>query len=157
MGNEPTEIAAIGYMPSVNSEKGGSYYEFSMLLGHTDLTEPTKVFDENWNSLPVEVFSDPELEIIGVAGGEWLMFELDEPFFCDGSSNLLFEMSWVGPVDPVFRRIYTMTWEDDASRALVAMSPDSASGYLTTIIPNLLFVTAQALEAQTFAGIKNSF
>ncbi len=157
MGNQPSEISAIGYMPSDYSDKGGSYYEFSMLLGYTDFSELTKTFSENWSTPPIEVFSEPELEIMGVVGGEWLMFELDEPFQYDGSSNLLFDISWNGPVDPVYRRIYAMSWEDEVNSALVAISPDTATGYPTTMVPNLLFVTTQDLEAMTFAGIKSSF
>ena len=157
MGNQPVEISAIGYMPSEYSDKGGSYHEFSMLLGYTDLSELTERFNENWSSSPVEVFSDPELELLGVVGGEWLLFELLEPFQYDGSSNLLLDLSWNGPVDPVYRRIYTMSWEDDVNSALVAISPDTAIGYTTTMVPNLLFVTTMDLEASTFAGIKTSF
>ncbi len=157
MGGMPVEISALGFMPSENSQKTGSYYEFSLLLGYTDLDELTARFDDNWSSMSIVVFSDPQLELTEVAGGKWIMFEFNEPFLYDGSSNLLYELSWDGPVGPPDSRIYTMNWEDDKDTALVGFSPDSATGYLTAIVPNLLFVTAQVLKAQTFAGIKSSF
>lgn len=158
MGGSPVEIAALGFMPSEYSEKTGSYYEFSLSLGYTDLDELTARFADNWNSTPaVEVFSEPQLELTNIAGGAWIMFEFDEPFFYDVSSNLLYELSWSGPIDPPDSRIYTMNWEDDVNSALVGYSPDSTFGYLTTVVPNLLFVTTQGLEAQTFAGVKSSF
>lgn len=157
MGNTPVEISTWGFMPSEYSQKTGSYYEFSLLMGYTDLDELTMKFDMNWSSSPGEVFSEPLLELIGVTGGEWVMFQLEEPFLYDGSSNLLYELSWDGPVNPPDSRIYSMSWEDDINSVLVAMSPDSATGYLSTVVPNILFLTAQDLEAQTFAGIKSSF
>ncbi len=157
MGNEPVEIVAIGYMPSEYSDKGGSYHEFSMLLGHTDLSAPTKIFDDNWSGTPVEVFSDPEVELLGVVGGEWIIFELDQSFQYNGTSNLLYELSWDGPIDPLYERIYAMSWEDDISSSVVAVYPDSSSGYLSTVVPNLLFITTQDLETVTFGSIKTSF
>ena len=157
MGNTSVEISALGFMPSEYSEKTGSYHEFFLLLGHSDLDTLTIAFNDNWASSPVEVFSNPQLQMTGVAGGEWLMFEFDQPFFYNGSSNLLCELSWEGPVDPPDSRIYTMNWDAEESCALVAFSPDSSRGYLSSAVPNLLFVTAQALETQTFAGIKSSF
>ena len=158
MGSVPVEISALGFMPSEYSEKTGSYDEFSLLLGYTELNELSAKFDLNWSIPPVQVFSDAQLRLTNVTGGTWIMFEFDEPFLYNGSSNLLYELSWDGPVDPPDSRIYSMNWEDDANRALVGYSPDSSSGYLTTTVPNLLFVTTQEdLNAMTFAGIKSSF
>ncbi len=158
MGSVPVEITAVGYMPSEYSNKTGSYYDLSLLLGYTDLDELTVRFDANWSSTPVEVFSEPQLELVGVTGGEWIMFVFEQPFQYNASSNLLYELTWNGPVNPPDSRIYSMNWKDEVNSAVVATSPDSTSGFTTTTKPNLLFVTSEAfLEAQTFAGIKSSF
>lgn len=157
MGNESLEIVAVGYMPSEYSDKGGSYYEFSIQMGHTDLVELTTVFSKNWSSDPVEVLWEPQMEVTDVTGGQWIVFEFDQPFMYNGSSALLYDLRWIGPVDPVFERIYAMSWEDNKNSALVAVSPDSSSGYVTNVVPNLQFLTTQALENTTFAGIKSSF
>ncbi|MCK5035663.1 MAG: hypothetical protein KAS73_07220 [Candidatus Sabulitectum sp.] len=157
MGGIPLEITALGFMPSEYSEKTGSYQEFTLSLGYTDLDELTMKFNENWSLAPAQVFYDPQVDLTNVTGGQWIMFEFSEIFSYDGSSTLLYELSWDGPVDPPDSRIYSMNWEDSGNSALVGYSPDSTSGYLTTVVPNLLFVTTQALEAQTFGAIKNSF
>jgi len=158
MGGAPVEITAMGYMPSEYSNRTGSYYDFSLVIGYTDLDELTGKFDVNWSSAPVEVYSEPRLELVGIAGGEWIMFEFEQPFQYDASSNLLYELTWNGPINPPDSRIYSMNWEDEVNSVVVATSPDSSSGYTTTTKPNLLFVTSETfLEAQTFAGIKTSF
>ena len=157
MGSNPIEIAGLGFMPSEYSQKTGSYNDFSLLLGHTDLDELTMKFDSNWQSTPLEVYSEPQLLLSGVEGGEWLVFEFDESFMYDGTSNLLYELSWNGPVDPPDSRIYAMCWEDTGNHALATSIPDGQTGYLTTIVPNILFVTTEDLEANTFGGIKSSF
>jgi hypothetical protein len=157
LGNNPLVITAMGFMPSIGSQKTGHYNQFSLLLGYTDLDELDKRFDQNWRSPAVEVFSESQLEIAGVVGGEWIVFEFSEPFNYDGSSNLLYELSWNGPINPPDSRVYTMNWEDEVNSVLLAMSPDSTAGYLTKITPNLVFLTSESLENLTFAGIKSSF
>ncbi len=157
MGSNPIEIAGLGFMPSEYSQKTGSYNDFSLLFGYTDLDELTVRFDINWQSTPLEVYSEPQLLISGVEGGEWLVFEFDESFMYDGTSNLLYELSWNGPVDPPDSRIYAMSWIDTSNHALVTTTPYGQTGYLTTLVPNLLFITTEALEANTFGGIKSSF
>ncbi|OPX32122.1 MAG: hypothetical protein B1H09_01215 [Gemmatimonadaceae bacterium 4484_173] len=158
MGGAPVEITAMGYMPSEYSSKTGSYYDFSILVGYTDLDELDPRFDQNWSSTPVEVYSEPQLELSGIAGGVWIMFDFEQPFQYDASSNLLYEFTWNGPIDPPDSKIYSMNWEDEVNSVVTASSPDSSSGYPTTVKPNILFITSEAfLEAQTFAGIKSSF
>jgi hypothetical protein len=158
MGEAPVEITAMGYMPSEYSSKTGSYYDFSLNMGYTELDELTAKFDMNWSSAPAEAYSEPQLELVEIAGGEWIMFEFEQPFQYDASSNLLYELTWSGPVDPPDSKIYSMNWEDEVNSVVVATSPDSSSGYPTTMKPYLLFITSEAaLEAQTFAGIKSSF
>ena len=157
MGSNPVEIVALGYMPSENSQKTGSYNDFSLFLGHTDFDELTMKFDNNWQSTPLEVYSEPHLLLNRVEGGEWLVFEFDDSFMYDGTSNLLFELSWNGPVDPPDSKIYAMTWEDTANHAIVTSVPNGETGYLTTAVPNLLFVTTEDLQASTFGSIKSSF
>ena len=86
------------------------------------------------------------------------MFDFEQPFQYDASSNLLYEFTWNGPIDPPDSKIYSMNWEDEVNSVVTASSPDSSSGYPTTVKPNILFITSEAfLEAQTFAGIKSSF
>lgn len=157
MGSVPAEITAMGIMPSEYSTKTGSYYEFSLKFGYTDLDSLGNRFDTNWSSAAVEVFSEPQLELTGVSGGQWIMFEFEEPFMYDASQNLLYELSWNGPIDPPSSKIYSMNWEDEVNSVVVATSADSSMGYVTTIKPNILFLTTEALQAQTFAGIKSSF
>ena len=158
MSGEPTEIIAFAIMPSEYSQKTGSYYDFSLKFGYTELNELSVRYSENWLTAPLEVFSDSQLELTNVVGGEWLTFEFDEPFIYDASANLLLEMSWNGPIDPPDSRIYAMSWEDAMNRALVASDVDAEVGYVTTMLPHMLFITsAEALEQSTFAGIKSSF
>ncbi len=158
MGGTPVLISSLGFMPSASSQRTGSYHEFSLLLGYTDLDELSPRFNDNWSILPEEVFSDPQLELTGVSGGQWILFEFSDPFMYDGTSNLLLELSWDGPVDPPDSKIYSMNWDNTVNTSLIGFSPDSATGYVTTLTPNLLFVTSEAaLETQTFAGIKSSF
>jgi len=88
MGGAPVEITAMGYMPSEYSSKTGSYYDFSLIVGYTDLDELTAKFDMNWSSTPVEVYSESQLEISGVSGGVWIMFEFEQPLQYDASSML---------------------------------------------------------------------
>ncbi len=157
MGGVPVELSAIAFMPSDYSQKTGEYNDFSIKLGYTDLDELHTRFETNWLSSPVEIYSEANLQLEGVTGGEWIVFEFDEPFFYSSSSNLLYELSWNGPVDPPDSRIYAMTWEDTANHALVTATPNGETGYLTTVVPNLLFVTTEDLQASTFGSIKSSF
>ena len=158
MGGTPVVVSSLGFMPSESSQKSGSYHEFSLLLGHTHLDELSPRFNDNWSTLPEEVFSDPQLELTGVMGGQWILFQFDHPFMYDGTSNLLLELSWDGPIDPPDSRIYSMNWDNAVNSSLIGFSPDSATGYVTSLTPTILFITSEAaLEAQTFAGIKNSF
>ncbi len=157
MGGVPVEISAFAVMPGEYSEKTGSYYEFTMEFGYTGLDELTESYADNWLYSPAEVYFDPQLELTNVVGGEWLMFEFDEPFMYDAAANLLLEISWDGPVDPPDSRIYAMSWEDSKGGALVVSDADATRGYVTTMVPHMLFVTTLSLEPNTFAGIKSSF
>ncbi len=157
MGGIPTEITAFGIMPSEYSVKTGSYHEFSLQFGYTGFDELTESYANNWLYSPTEVYSNPQLELTNVVGGEWILFEFDEPFMYDASANLLLEISWNGPIDPPDSRIYAMSWEDDKGGALVISDVDAAKGYVTTMVPHMLFVTTMSLESNTFAGIKSSF
>jgi len=157
MGGVPVEITAFAFMPSEYSQKTGSYYEFSLEFGYTGFDELTEVFASNWLYTPTEVYSDPQLELTNVVGGEWILFEFDESFMYDASVNLLLEISWNGPIDPPDSRIYAMSWEDSKGGALVVSDADATKGYVTTMVPHMLFVTSMSLEPNTFAGIKSSF
>ncbi len=157
MGGISSEISAFGIMPSEYSVKTGSYYEFSLKIGYTGFDELSTSYEDNWLNSPVEVYSNPQLELTGVEGGEWILFEFNEPFMYDASANLLLEISWNGPIDPPDSRIYAMSWEDDKGGALIASDVDALRGYVTTMVPHMLFVTALSLEPNTFAGIKSSF
>lgn len=157
MGGVSSEISAFALMPAEYSSKTGSYYEFSLKFGYTALSELSESFESNWLTSPTEVYSDPQLELTEVLGGEWIVFEFEEPYVFDASANMLLEISWNGPIDPPDSRIYAMSWEDDKGGALVATTVDADKGYVTTLLPHMLFITTLSLEPNTFAGIKSSF
>ncbi len=157
MGGESVELTGIAIMTAGYSDAIGSYFELSMKFGYTGLNELTETFDNNWLSAPTVVFSDPQLVLTGIVGGEWLLFEFDESFSYDASANLLFEIAWNGPEAAQGGSIYAMSWPDDKDATLTISDFDAATGNLETSVPHMLFVTSMSLEPNTFAGIKSSF
>jgi hypothetical protein len=157
MGNQGMTIQSLSFKASSISNPTGPYNNFEIFIGHTALSELTEVFDNNWSTSGALVYADPSLELTGIEGEQWFTFLFSSPFQYDGSSNLLIETVWDGPVSPPDGSIYVMAWIADGNRSLACINPSSPTGTLSNAVPQLMFEFELKLEQVTFAGIKNSF
>lgn len=153
------EIYALGFNAGPGSDASGVYNDLTILMGTTSLESLTDTFDNNWAEPGVQVMNQASYEITGVVPGEWFVFDLDDPYTYDGSSNLLIELTWQGPAAaPGTGSVYTWYWVTSGNRVLSATDPSASTGFASPYCNHIrLDYDPLHLEAMTFAGIKASF
>lgn len=136
---------------------GGAYGwagEFSIKMAHVTIDELSETFTYNYEpgSLQEVVFID-SLPLYGEPGST-LTIEFDEPFWYNGTDNLLIDIYY--PQGMVEAAVYN--WEAGLSRCLVDMFPpsgsSSAEGELCSKLPYMVFEGEMSLAGITFGGIK---
>jgi len=160
LGNQGMSINSFSFNASPGSDPMGPYEDFTVLMGHTTLSQLGETYDSNWSTSGTQVLFSSEIVLSGISAGNWFDFPLDTPFVYDGSSNLLIEITWNGPstVPSGQGSIYTWTWTAGENRTVTGNDPSGPTGYPS---PTTQYLQVEydplALEQTTFAGIKASF
>ena len=156
LGNQGMSIQSLSFNAGSASDPEGSYNNFVILMGHTELASLTDTFDNNWTTSGTEIFSDPTMELTGIVGDQWFTFVFPESFQYNGTSNLLMELVWDGPA---LRSgsIYSWCWVASSNRTVSSNDASSPTGMAGAICQQLMLDYEMDLNQMTFAGIKNSF
>lgn len=88
-----TDLGTSGKITSVylrlkNDSVEGSYPEFSVNMGHTDLYELTATYADNMNDAKT-VYSNTYTIPVGLKAGDWVEIPLSTPFTYNGTDNLV--------------------------------------------------------------------
>lgn len=133
-----------------------NYANVELYMGHTALSELTTTYDNNWSSTPVQVYSNPMVQLGGLASGDLVNFPFDSNFEYNGTDNLLVEFVWNGPNET--GSLYVFGWIAEGNRVLFEKEHDASTG---TLSDEAAYMEIEAFplsfDQMTFAGIKASF
>lgn len=151
----------IGFPFIINSitykRAGGAYGwagDFSIKMAHVSIDELSETFSNNYEpgSLQEVVFID-SLPLYG-APGSTLTIEFDEPFYYNGTDNLLIDIYY--PLGMVEAAVYN--WEAGPSRCVMDMftpyGSAGSTGELVSKLPYMILEGELELAGLTFGRIK---
>ncbi len=97
----PEQVGAEGVIKRIsfnrtNAAVVGNFSNFKISFAHTDLSDLTTTFANNYNGYLVEVFSEANVELNSSDGDSWIHFDLNDNFTYDSSHNLLIDIIWIG-------------------------------------------------------------
>ncbi len=97
----PEQVGAEGKITRISLKKlnlddSGNFYNFRISLAHSDLTNLTTTFVNNYNGYLIEVFSTDHLVISSSTDDPWIHFDLNNNFTYDLAHNLLVDIKWKG-------------------------------------------------------------
>lgn len=96
------------------------------------------------------VYSSDVLEVTG-SPGSWYAIDLQTPFWYDGQENLLIELCWTGATGS----FHTFAWNSPGvPRSLKAPTPDGATGFLSSMMSEIMLEGTAGLTPSTFARVK---
>ncbi len=125
--------------------------ELQIFLGHTSLEELGTEFEDNYLAgTKTMVYDHSDVWLYSPGPGEWMTIELDEPFWYNGSDNLLVEFDWPNGENA----IYVWGWVDnDVNRSLNGEygNPTGDQSWESLL---LRFNGSLSLEPATFGSIK---
>jgi hypothetical protein len=95
-----------------------------------------------YSSNPLQVSADP---------GEWYTIELQTPFWYNGQDNLLLELCWINGTGS----FHTYAWNSPGvPRSLKSPTPDGPTGFLSSMMSQLMLDGTTGLSPATFAQVK---
>ncbi len=134
---------------------GGTFYNFSVYMGYTNLDQLGMTFTDNY--LPdtkTMVFSASPYTFT-VGPDEWLETEFTTPFYYDpAQGNLLFELMWSSESSG---SVYMWHWTAGANRAIVGAYGSPTANFGDTTLPHILLNGDLGLDSGTFGSIKADF
>lgn len=146
------EIHSISLMRTIQGETEAFLDTLVIHMGYSDLDQLGTVFDDNYRSgTMTEVFREENFIVHAPDPNSWFAIDLEEPFFYDGSGNLIIEYSWPAGHGAV----YNYHW-DVPARSLTA-GWGSSSGFNSDDCPHLLLTGTLKLEQFTFGAVKAVF
>jgi hypothetical protein len=147
---EISSIACQRFSPGETVE--GTFYNFSICLALTDLEMLGSTFDENYiEGTRVCVFSRDTLTISN-SPNEWVDFNLDLPYWFDGSNNLIVEFLW-SSAETDDSCMYTWHWNTGDIRS-ISGEYGSSTGTMSSLLIMFRFSGELLLENSTFGSIK---
>lgn len=155
LGSQPLTVTEFAFTAAAGPAEA-NYANVELYMGHTALSELTATYDNNWSSTPVQVYSNPLVQLGGLVAGELINFPLDSSFEYNGTDNLLVEFVWNGPDES--GSLYVFGWIAEGNRVLFEKVHDASTGTLSDEAPYLkIEAFPLSFEQMTFAGIKASF
>ncbi len=146
------EIGSITYVrPNSCSGWAG---DFSMKMAHVTIDQLSETFADNYapGALQEVVFIDSLP--LGGASGSSLTIEFDQPFWYNGSDNLLIDIYY--PQGWSCAAVHN--WEAGPARSLVDLFPyygsPGSTGDLYNLVPYMVLEGELELMGMTFGGIK---
>ncbi len=106
-------------------------------------------FDENYISGTKTLVYSTDLLIVSMTD-EWPEIELDNPFFYNGTDNLIIEISWNNETHSNIYNVYE--WFAGTNRCIVSENHSDIKSY--PFLPHMKLFGDLALENSTFASIK---
>jgi hypothetical protein len=127
------------------------HFEIYMGLSEEDVLDTQ--FDANYieDSKYLVYSSDPQA--ISAGKNEWIQFDLDTPFWYNGTDNLIIEIMWSWGVEG--DHLLTWGW-DDFGRSLFGYY-GSPVGTYEDRVPYMILNGTMVLEPATFGSIKAFF
>ncbi len=126
----PDEVGAEGKITRIalnrTAMESTNASNLRIYMAHTNLTDLTATFDDNYNGYLVEVFHEKEYVLNSSDSDSWLYFDLNGNFTYDSAHNLLVEIRWNGTGGSYIGTWNTYTahtkrayaWDDNADTAL---------------------------------------
>lgn len=95
-----SEVGSEGKMVSISFNRSsfaaGNYSNVVIRMAHTDLTDLTSTFDNNYDGYLIEVFNESGVMLNSSNGDTWITFNLNGDFTYDSAHNLLIDIQWNG-------------------------------------------------------------
>ena len=146
------EIARISWQRagSYGSETG-YYYGFKLFMGTAADSELTDTFADNYAPGTRTLVYSTTAQQMTADPDQWMTILLDDPFYYNGTDDLIVELQWVGGSN----MFYTYLWETGSNRGLMNKNDvGSPTGFLYTTMSELMFGAASPLQQSTFGSIK---
>ncbi|MCK5064232.1 MAG: hypothetical protein KAQ97_03045 [Candidatus Fermentibacteraceae bacterium] len=147
------DISAIScnrYSPGETVE--GTFYDFSIYLALFDQDEIGSTFSENYiEGTRICVFSRDTMTISN-SPNEWVQFDLDIPFWFNGTDNLIVEFLW-SSAETDDSCMYTWHWNTGTIRSING-EYESPTGTMSSLVIMFLFEGDLQLNSSTFGSIK---
>ena len=98
---KPEMVGGEGVIRSISLKSYGAtdpgvFMKFNISMAHTDLTDLTDVYADNYKGYLTEVFPTQTIHVNSSNNDDWLRFDLNGNFTYDSSHNLLIDMGWFG-------------------------------------------------------------
>ncbi len=147
------DISAIScqrYSPGETVE--GTFYDFSIYLALSDQDVVGSTFTENYIAgTRICVFSRDTMTISN-SPYDWVQFDLDTPFWFNGTDNLIVEFLW-SSAETEDSCMYTWHWNTGTVRSING-EYESPTGSMSSLVIMFRFGGSMHLDSSTFGGIK---
>jgi hypothetical protein len=95
------EVGAEGTLRKISFNRSvptatGTFNNFRIMMGHTDLTTITNTFANNYMGYLTEVFPTQTVFVNSSNGDRWIHFDLNGNFTYDNAHNLIIDITWNG-------------------------------------------------------------
>jgi hypothetical protein len=130
----------------------GTFYDFEVYLAQTELESLGSEFDENWVAGTRELVFQRDSLTLTNSPDQWVEFDLDAPYWYDGTQNLVFEFLW-SSAETEDACMYSWHWDAGSIRSVNGGYADS-TGTLSSLVLMLEIEGELALDGATFGGIK---
>ena len=129
----------------------GSYNDFNIYLGYTDLDMLTTEFNENYTPLSRTLVHHRDPQTLSAEPEEWFTIELDSPFWYNGVDNMIMEITWnTSSGNPSSYEFNTPMTPVSVKSA----DPVGNSGFLSSMRCQFMLDGTQSLENGTWASVK---
>lgn len=134
-----------------SGDSTASFPQFELYMGLSAQDWLGTEFDENYiPGTRILVFDSDPLTVSADPGG-WFTLELETPFWYNGNDNLLLELDWLDATGS----FHTYLWNSPGvPRSLKAPTPDGPTGFLSSMMSELMLDGTTLLDSGTFAEIK---
>ena len=147
----PLLIEQLGWLRTPGGSGSASFTNFTIHMGYCSTDELGEGFFQNYDpGTRILVFERSDYTISGEVD-EWIVEDLDTPFWYDGTGNLIIEYEW----ETGGGSGYIYAWDPGTYRALTG-GYGSSSGSLLTIAHYQQLIGSLGLEPTSFGAIKAS-
>jgi len=142
------EISSIAFLTETGSV--ASFSRFVIHMGITDMTELSETFENNWmTGTKTSVYDHTDVTFNSPGVNQWMVIDLDTPFWYNGEDNLVMEFSWPSGSDVVM----IWAWITEGGSSLFAGWEEPTGDLMQECLVMRLEGTL-SLTADTFGAIK---
>jgi hypothetical protein len=122
----------------------------AIYIGYSSVPSLGNNFDGNYQAGTRSlVFWEEDVTVSAPLPDEWFQIDLEDPFFYNGTGNLIIEYSWPSGSGAV----YNWNWSDDIERSLTG-EWEAVTGFTTQDCPHILLSGDLSLHGSTFGEVK---